>query len=61
MKLSKLSAIRPAPEIHMSRLILALLLAVSAPAALAQATEKATFAAGCFWCAEEAFEKVPEW
>jgi len=43
----------------MLRLILALLLAVSAPAALAQSTGKATFAAGCFWCAEEAFEKVP--
>jgi hypothetical protein len=43
----------------MSRLIAALLLAVSAPATVAQSTEKATFAAGCFWCAEEAFEKVP--
>src|SRR5438477_8601447 len=25
----------------------------------AQKTETATFAAGCFWCTEEAFEKVP--
>lgn len=39
--------------------IFALLLALVAPAAIAQTTEQATFAAGCFWCSEEAFEKVP--
>ena len=29
------------------------------PGPMRQKTEKATFAAGCFWCTEEAFEKVP--
>lgn len=41
----------------MTRSILLLLAALLA--APAQALEQATFAAGCFWCTEEAFEKVP--
>lgn len=39
-----------------ARLLLLLLLAVPAHA---QTTAKATFAAGCFWCTEEAFDMLP--
>jgi len=41
---------------------LLILLAMALPFCVhsqSQKTEKATFAAGCFWCTEEAFEKVP--
>ena len=43
----------------MKRLIFLVLGCLLASAALAQKTEKVAFAAGCFWCTEEAFEKVP--
>lgn len=42
----------------MKRLILLLALALPGLAA-AQNLATATFAAGCFWCVEEAFDKVP--
>jgi len=37
----------------------ALLIALAAPQAPAETRAIATFAGGCFWCMEEAFDKVP--
>ena len=42
----------------MRNLLWILALSFALPA-LAQKTEKATFAGGCFWCVEEAFDKLP--
>jgi peptide-methionine (S)-S-oxide reductase len=42
-----------------STLAATLLLLAAAGAAQAQATAKATFAGGCFWCVESDFDKVP--
>ena len=43
----------------MTKLIFAAVLTLLSGATWAQKVDKAIFAAGCFWCTEEAFEKVP--
>ena len=43
----------------MKRVLVLMLFLVALPAAGQQKLDKAIFAAGCFWCTEEAFEKVP--
>ncbi len=50
----------PRPTRMLKTLLLTFSLALASTGALAQAaTAKATFAGGCFWCVEEAFDKVP--
>ena len=41
------------------KLLFLLLVAAALPAAAQTTLSTATFAMGCFWCGEEAFEKVP--
>ena len=41
------------------RSVLFVVLAICAFSSFSQKTDKATFAAGCFWCTEEAFDKLP--
>ena len=43
----------------MKRLIFVLLLALAAAAHRRRRPKKRPSPAGCFWCTEEAFEKVP--
>ncbi len=43
----------------MKNLILAIAFLVPAPAQAQSSLATATFAMGCFWCGEEALEKVP--
>ncbi len=50
----------PRPTRMLKTLLLTFSLALASTGALAQAaTAKATFAGGCCWCVEEAFDKVP--
>jgi peptide-methionine (S)-S-oxide reductase len=43
----------------MRSFVFGLIVTLAIPALAQQKTEKATFAGGCFWCVEEAFDKLP--